>query len=466
MDYQNTYCNPLMIENYPKGYEAPAHRSLADPSVLYYENKWYMYPSYRMAYVSGDFIHWEHHAIEPSDIGYAPTVVRHREKIWLYGKNGFLYAADHPLGPFAQAGKITLADGTLLNATFDPMIFADDDDRVYIYYAVIDRSSGRTEVSIRGIELDLNDLTRAIGEPKCLIRFDNSHKWECYGERNQNTALSWIEGPWMVKANGRYYLTYSAPGTQYGTYAMGAYYSDQGPLDGFVYQTNNPICNNRHGLIRGGGHGCICEGPNDTLWAFYTCPVKYAHMFERCVAMDPVAINENGELTVLTNTDSPQWAPGEKRDPYYQNGTGLSPLTYSEIASATSSAPGRDALYAFDESMLTWWQPTAEDTQKTLTVSLYGRYAVSAARVIWRDVGLDYEQGVLPGPFRYKIQVSDDRENWITVVDRSDSTKDYLFDYRVFDTVEATHARLVICGTPQGIEPGVISFTVFGKMPT
>ena len=215
MNFQNTYCNPIKIESYPKGYEAPSHRSLADPSVLFYDGKWYMYPSYKMAYVSEDFIHW---------------------------------------------------------------------------------------------------------------------------------------------------------------------------------------------------------------------------------------------------------APGLKDDPYSQNDTGLLPLTYSEIASATSCAPGRDALYAVDESMLTWWQPLPEDEEKTLTVFLYAKYKVSAARVIWRDVGIDYEKGILPGPFRYKIQVSADNQNWQSVVDKSKNEKDYKFDYEVFDTVEATHVRLVICGTPAGIEPGVISFTVFGKM--
>lgn len=464
MNFQNTYCNPIKIESYPKGYEAPSHRSLADPSVLFYDGKWYMYPSYKMAYVSEDFIHWAHHEIEPADIGYAPTVVNHRGKVYLYGKNGYFYVADHPLGPFTQLGKLVLEDGSLLNATFDPMIFSDEDGRAYMYYATVRRVEERTVVSIWGIELDGNDLTHALGEPKCLIRFDNTHKWECFGERNQHTALSWIEGPWMIKRNGRYYLTYSAPGTHYGTYAMGAYYSDKGPLEGFVYQKNNPVCNNRYGLIRGGGHGCIVEGPKDTLWAFYTCPIKYSHMFERCLGMDPITVNEEGELVAVANTDSPQWAPGVKDDPYSQNDTGLLPLTYSEIASATSCAPGRDALYAVDESMLTWWQPLPEDEEKTLTVFLYAKYKVSAARVIWRDVGIDYEKGILPGPFRYKIQVSADNQNWQTVVDKSKNEKDYKFDYEVFDTVEATRVRLVICGTPAGIEPGVISFTVFGKM--
>ena len=87
MDYKNTYCNPIKIEDYPKGYELPSYRSLADPSVLFYDGKWYMYPSYKMVYVTEDFVNWEHIDILPNDIGYAPTVVEHNGKIYLYGKN-------------------------------------------------------------------------------------------------------------------------------------------------------------------------------------------------------------------------------------------------------------------------------------------------------------------------------------------------------------------------------------------
>ena len=45
MNFIITYCNPFKIESYPNGYEAPSHRSLADPSVFFYDGKWYMYPS-------------------------------------------------------------------------------------------------------------------------------------------------------------------------------------------------------------------------------------------------------------------------------------------------------------------------------------------------------------------------------------------------------------------------------------
>jgi len=127
---------------------------------------------------------------------------------------------------------------------------------------------------------------------------------------------------------------------------------------------------------------------------------------------------------------------------------------------------GRDGLYALDGSMLTWWQPEAGDAGKTLTVRLGNSFTVSAMRVIWRDVGLDYDNGVGPGPFRYKVDVAAEQEgeDWTTVVDRTANEIDLLIDYRTFEPCAARRARLVVTGTPPGIEPAVIDFTVFGRI--
>ena len=59
-------------------------RELADPSVLWFDGKWYLYPSVDMAWVSADNGGtWQHHPLNVRDIGYAPTVVRHRGRFLL-----------------------------------------------------------------------------------------------------------------------------------------------------------------------------------------------------------------------------------------------------------------------------------------------------------------------------------------------------------------------------------------------
>lgn len=62
-----TYCNPLSIPNIPRGTgeeismtwsgeNVRDYRSISDPSVLYFEGKWYLYPSYGILWESEDFI--------------------------------------------------------------------------------------------------------------------------------------------------------------------------------------------------------------------------------------------------------------------------------------------------------------------------------------------------------------------------------------------------------------------------
>lgn len=460
-DYINTYCNPIKVIEYPRG-EATDHRSLADPSVIYHEGKWYMYPSYGMMYYTEDFITWKHHDLG-LNLGYAPTVAVIDGKFYLLGRTEIMYVADSPFGPFKEIGKILYDDESpLVWAGIDPMIFVDDDGRVYIYYVGREtREDGVNIHTILGVELDRKNPTRVIGEPVRLFGLDYSHEWERFGERNQNATFGYTEGPWMYKRDGRYYLLYSGSGTAFGSYAMGAYYSDEGPLSGFVYQKYNPISNRRYGLVSGGGHGAICDGPDGKPWAFYTCPLGYMHRFERVVGMDPVIIDENKEIRVLENSDYPRWAPGVVSEPYSEGDTGLLPLSYNQVASATSNS--LNALYSIDENIKSYWAPSDDDTAPALTVYLTHEYDVSAVRVIWRERELDIDNGILPAPIRYTVEVSVDGKEWETLLDKSENTCDLLIDYEPTETRLAKYARLNILGGGAKL-PGVIDFTVFGKL--
>ena len=53
--------------------------------------------------------------------------------------------------------------------------------------------------------------------------------------------------------------------------------------------------------------------------------------------------------------------------------------------------------------------------------------------------------------------------SWAIVLDRGNSTEDFLIDYRECPRTQGKAARLVILGAPKGITPGVAEFTVFGE---
>ena len=167
-------------------------------------------------------------------------------------------------------------------------------------------------------------------------------------------------------------------------------------------------------------------------------------------------------------TETPQFAPGVLAHPENGNDAGWLPLTFMQRPTATSAAPGRDPLYACDESVLTWWQPAADDPAPVLTYCLgtATRYHIRAVRLIWRDIGMEILDGIVPGPFRYMMEYASDPslQNWQTLVDASGNREDLCIDYREFDEdIRAYGLRLRILGAPDGITPGVVSLTAFGS---
>lgn len=469
-----TYCNPLSIPDYPVGKRcrdivvgAPSpstggwlldhlaqYRELADVSVLWHEGKWYMYPSVDMAWVSSDGgITWEHHPLNVRDVGYAPTVVRHKGKFLLMASESPIYTSDSPLGPFTAVGKIELPQGLLRQV--DPMLFSDDDGRLYYFW-------GCSAVGgICGVELDADHPAQIVGTPVRLIeRFEpERYPWQRLGDWNEDANAGYIEGSWMLKRNGTYYLTYSAGGTENRTYAVGCLTS-KSPLGPFTPQKNNPIMRNVDGLITGTAHGSFVEGPNHSLWAFYTLRAGVEHCWERRLGMDPAYIGEDGELHVNRASSLPQRLTGTSQG---AEPTSWVPLNTNRRSGASSTAANLNTRLAFDDDLRTWWQPDAADKAPTLTSSLVGNATVHAIRLVWYDVGINTKQGIVPGAFRYKVELQTAPNTWTAVIDRSASTEDLLIDYRECAPTKASHARLVILGAPSGITPGVAEFTVFGE---
>ena len=109
IDITKTYCNPTPLPDYPLGRncfrEGWAHRAdyreTADPSVIFEDGVWYLYPSCGMVYWSEDYIHWNHKKMYPYDCGYAPTVVNHKGKYYLCGSLSDLFMAESPIGCMA-----------------------------------------------------------------------------------------------------------------------------------------------------------------------------------------------------------------------------------------------------------------------------------------------------------------------------------------------------------------------------
>ena len=232
-DTKLRYVNPLTIED---------TRSIADPTVLRFQGKYYLFLSGGFTWSSDDLVHWKHQpATMPAGSRVtAPAAFEYQGYVYLTGNDTGLFRSRHPVGPWEYIGDFEDDQGMKM-LLFVTMVFVDGDGRVYAYY------SGRHTDGIYGVELDRKDLTHFAAPPKKLWTFNSAHIWERYGDNNEGTQLSWLEALWMTKRNGKYYLQIFRAGHRVEkTYAVGVY-TAKSPLGPFTYAPRNPILVHQNG---------------------------------------------------------------------------------------------------------------------------------------------------------------------------------------------------------------------------
>lgn len=451
------YCNPLPM---PIGNGGNAS---GDVTVIEENGKYYMYCTGGGAWVSEDLVEWNFHEVK--GIPVAPDVVKYNGKFYLSGNSDNLYVSDNPLGPFEDLGPFkntySIEDGW--NGGFDTKIYIDDDNTPYLFWP------GRGISGIYGVRLDPNDLTRFLEKPTHLFGFNPMHAWERYGEKNEYPGVAWIEGPWIIKRNGIYYLEYSASGTQWKTYAEG-YYTATSPLGPYSYAPNNPLLRKVEGLVTGTAHGSIVKGPDGEYYQFYTIVLSNPPGGRR-IGMDKVSFDEDGLMSVEV-TDNPQKAPLAKEAKVSIPVTINKMRAMNALSKVSSEKEGYPAAYAVDDYSGTLWMPKEDDRQPSLTIELSPAtrfdvvqlFEVDALRILFgNDRGwLRRNRGAGLPVYKYCLEVSMDGEKWTTALDRRDNAiaRDTVFDE--FSPTVCRFVRLTITDWPKDSPLGIIDFTVFG----
>lgn len=462
------YCNPLPLPDYQPGMAIiqpelvswgwsrmnhQDYREMADPTVIRFHGRYYLFPSCGMLWYSDDLVDWTYHPIEPREPGYAPTVVEMDGWLYMTACSDRMWRAREPLGPWEEIGIIRDENGDRFYWQ-DPYLFVDG-GTLYCYHGL-----GRDGIYVA--KMRDGDPTVFDGPRVHCFGYNPDHIWERAGEHHQNPEICCVEGAWMTKHNSRYYLQYSAPGTELKCYSLGCYQSEH-PMGPFHYQERSPILTECGGLINGTGHHSVVEGPNGTLWCIYTTLVRIEHLFERRVAMDPVGFDPEGNIFVDGPSETPQLAPGVKPDPHLGNSAGLLKLSVNVRTHASSFAPGHEPEYAVDDVIRTWWEAEPADPEPALLVDLGRDYTTHSARTLFADRGLDYHAGVLPGPYQYIIEASSDGETWATLLDSTNNQIDRHIAFDQWPPAQARYIRLRITAWPPGMRVGIWEFTVFGK---
>ena len=459
-DRPRTFANPINIE-YRFMTDLPSRREAADPAIVLFGDEYYLFASKSGGYWhSTDMADWTF--VKPSGLpieAYAPAVLAYEGALYYTACNIGLYKTKNP-----KEGKWELV-GKFFDVG-DPDLFADDDGRVYLYYG-LSYNGG-----IYGMELDPRNQFRPIGEPFLCFRANYSqHGWERRGEENLGAMTGttfqegpWIEGSWMTKHAGTYYLQYAAPGTEFRTYADGVYTATS-PRGPFTYSQSSPFSHKPTGFIAGAGHSATFADRQGRYWHVVTMRISVKHQFERRLGIFPAEFDLDGVLHVNTLFgDYPQFAPSERKD----NGVDLQPgwmlLSYGKAAKASSSLDGFPPENAFDEDVRTYWSARTANPGEWLSVDLGKVCRIEAVQVNFAE----HESTALAGAgdlyHQYRLERSLDGKTWNMLADQSGNRKDVPHDYvQLPAPVSARFVRVTNVRMPGGGPFSIRDLRVFGS---
>jgi hypothetical protein len=460
-----TFCNPLDL---PYRFQLEgSQREAADPVIVLYKNIYWLFASKSGGYWrSSDLVNWKF--IEPLGLPlevYAPTVLEMNGKLYFLAGNGVFITDDPDKGIWRQAG-------TLNNSASDPDLFLDDNGRLYLYYGCNENKP------LMAVELDTQKF-QPIGKELEVIHPDMQNRgWEVAGDNNLgkivgDTAiknfLPWIEGSWMNKINGKYYLQYAAPGTQFKSYADGVFVSDS-PMGPFKYAPYSPFSYKPTGFITGAGHSATFADKNGKFWHITTMDISVRQMFERRLALFPSGILHDGQL--VTNTylgDYPQFAPGTVKNTLQNNSPGWMLLSYNKPAKASSTLPSAglqnfNPSNAFDEEVRTWWAAATGNPGEWLDVDLTKSCRINAVQINFADQGAKALGRLQNDGYQYYVEASADDKNWEIIIDRRDAPRDEPHHYVQLDNpVKARYIRITNIHSPAESVFSLYDLRIFGS---
>lgn len=426
-----TYCNPVDINyqyNFEQINENISYRSGADPVVVNHKGEYYLFATIAGGWWhSKDLLHWNYVIPDkwPMEDIVAPAALSVRGKLYLFQstfdqrpifstttpENGHLEFFNRwlPRLPLSTPGP------------WDPAIFHDDDtDKWYMYWG------SSNLYPIYGTELDYSNRLVYIGKARELLYLHpDVHGWERFGQDHGDTKTKpFIEGAWMTKYNGKYYLQYAAPGTEYNVYANGTYIGDH-PLGPFSYAPYNPVSYKPGGFMTGAGHGNTFQDNYGNYWNTGTPWVAVNWNFERRIAMFPAGFDQEGQM--FSNTrfgDFPHYLPTRKwakRDELF---TGWMLLSYRKPATSSSVQDNFPATNITDENPRTFWVAKSNKAGEWVTIDLQGEYEVKALQVNYTDYKSNIYSSDSTVYTQFRMYSSIDGQKWNKLADLTHEKRD------------------------------------------
>ena len=262
-------------------------------------NKQYLIQTFFNAFSSKDLIEWKKHShvLDIKDIKWAayslwaPSIIGANDKYYLFfsandiqsneepGGIGVAVSED-PGGPFVDAlGKPLINEFHNDAQPIDQFVFKDDDGQYYMYYG------GWGHCNVVKLSDDLLSLER----------FEDGERYK------EITPESYVEGPFVLKRNKKYYLMWSEGGWGGPDYRVAYAIGDSptGPFKriGTILQQDSTIA-------RGAGHHSVITIPNtdEHYIVYHRRPLHTEHPHHRETCMDRLTFDQHGYINPVKMT--------------------------------------------------------------------------------------------------------------------------------------------------------------------
>jgi beta-xylosidase len=285
----------------------------ADPEVIIFNDKYWIYPTYSApyekqtfldAFSSADLVNWEIHKriIDTAEIKWAkyamwaPAVIEKDNKYFLFfGANDVqsdneqggigIAVSDEPGGPFSDyLGKPLINRFHNGAQPIDQFVFRNTDGKHYLIYG------GWRHCNIALLKDDFTGFS--------LLSDSTLFK--------EITPEGYVEGPFMFIRNGKYYFMWSEGGWGGPDYRVAYAVSDNltGP-----FKRKGVILQQDPDIATGAGHHSVMNIPGTDNWyiVYHRRPLDQTDANSRVVCIDRMEFEADGSIkpVIITNTGVP-----------------------------------------------------------------------------------------------------------------------------------------------------------------
>ena len=267
---------------------------------------------------SSDLVHWKRvgEALERPDpaLGdayWAPEVVAQGGWHWMYYSVGFgdkrhqirVAVASEPSGSYRDVGIHPLVAPTDPPFAIDPHPFCDDDGQWYLFYARDFLDSGGGVRPGTALVVDrLESMDRVAGQPRVVARARSDWQRFMADRPMYGTLYDWhtLEGPCVVKHDGRYYCFYSGGRWEGDTYGVDYAVADHvlGPYSDAGNEAGPRVLKTVPGKVLGPGHNSLVTGPDGREYLAYHA--WDAGMTGRRLCIDRLVWTKDGPRSQVT----------------------------------------------------------------------------------------------------------------------------------------------------------------------